>query len=124
MSKGIYNATYFVNYPEEQTEPGILYCVILVNNKTLEREVLKIGIAKGKTWKDAVKRSFGFKGYELRIQRVYSATLKEVWELEVALHTKWAHKRKAPLVKFAGHTECFCPSILSEVLLDIPKNSS
>lgn len=113
---GVYNATYFASRPEVASAQGLLYCVILVNRKTCEREVLKIGITKGKTWKDAVKRSLGFKGYDLRIQKTFSGTLFEVWSLEQALHKKWSHKSKKPSIKFDGWTECFCPSILNEVL--------
>lgn len=117
---GVYNATYFASRPEIASAPGLLYCVILVNKKTCEREVLKIGITRGKTWKDAVKRSFGFKGYDLRIQKTFSGTLLEVWSLEQELHARWAHKSKKPRIKFGGWTETFCPSILSEVLKDFP----
>ena len=119
---GVYNQTFFSTRPEVASAPGILYCVILVNKKTCEREVLKIGIAKGKTWKDAVKRSLGFKGYDLRIQKIYSASLYEVWELEQSLHAKWKHKQKAPSIKFGGHTECF--EIDPEIIASIPKNNS
>ncbi len=109
---GVYNQTYFSTRPEIAKSPGILYCVILVNRTTFEREVLKIGIAKGKTWKDAVKRSFGFNGYDL----------EEVWRMEQELHQKWKHKRKIPSIKFGGYTECFeiCPEIIST----FPKNKS
>ena len=119
---GIYNATYFANRPNIAMEPGVLYCVILVNKTTYEREVLKIGIAKGRSWKDVVKRSFGFKGYELKVQKVYCGTLKEVWELEQALHVQWGHKKKLPSKHFGGYTECFevCP----EIIRSIPKNKS
>jgi hypothetical protein len=119
---GIYNALYFASRPEIASAPGLLYCVILVNRKTSEREVLKIGITKGRTWKDAVKRSFGFKGYDLRIQKTYSGTLLEVWELEQALHKKWSHKRKIPSISFGGKTECF--EICPEIIADFPKNNS
>ena len=119
---GIYNATYFVSRPEEACSPGLLYCVILVNRKTCEREVLKIGITKGKTWKDAVKRSFGFKGYDLRIQKTFSGTLFEVWSLEQELHARWAHKSKMPSISFGGKTECF--EICPEIIADFPKNNS
>ena len=116
---GVYNQTFFNNHPEIASAPGILYCVILVNKKTCEREVLKIGIAKGKTWKDAVKRSFGFKGYDLKIQKVHSATLREVWELEQALHAKWKHKQKFPSISFGGKTECF--EVDPEIIRTFPK---
>lgn len=119
---GIYNHTYFSTRPEIASAPGILYCVILVNKTSLEREVLKIGIAKGKTWKDAIKRSFGFKGYDLKIQKIYSGSLQEVWELEQSLHAQWKHKQKAPTIKFGGHTECF--EIDSEIINSFPKNKS
>jgi hypothetical protein len=119
---GLYNAKYFASRPEIAEAPGILYCVVLVNKTSNERECMKIGIAKGKTWKDAVKRSFGFKGYDLRIQRIYSSTLFDVWSREQALHAKWKHKQKIPLVHFAGYTECF--EICPEILADFPKNKS
>lgn len=121
MSKGIYNVKYFANHPEECTLPGILYCVVLVNKKTSEREVMKVGIAKGKTWRDAVKRATGFKGYELKIQKVYSSTIYDCFIKEQALHAQFKHLRKSPLVKFSGHTECF--EISSEILNAFPKNN-
>lgn len=119
---GVYNETFFSTRPEIASSPGILYCIILVNKNSLEREVLKIGIAKGKTWKDAVRRGFGFKGYDLRIQKIYSATLYEVWKLEQELHAKWKHKQKSPSIKFGGHTECF--EICPEIIASVPKNNS
>ena len=53
MAGGIYNETYFRNYPEEKERDGILYGIVLVNMKTWERETIKVGIAKGRTFKDA-----------------------------------------------------------------------
>lgn len=61
MSGGVYNKTYFENRPEEQLEEGVLYGVILVNQKTFVRECIKVGIAKGKDWRHVIKRSRGFK---------------------------------------------------------------
>ena len=34
MAGGIYNETYFKNYPEEKEADGVLYGVILVNKKS------------------------------------------------------------------------------------------
>lgn len=119
---GIYNATYFKNHPDIASSPGILYCVILVNKKTLEREVLKIGIAKGKTWKDAIRRATGFRGYDLKIQKIYSSTLEDCWAKEQSLHKKFEHLRKSPAIKFAGHTETFI--ISPEIIEAFPKNKS
>jgi hypothetical protein len=119
---GVYNATYFSTRPEIAASPGIMYCVILVNKTTYEREVLKIGIAKGSTWKDAVRRSSGFNGYELKIQKIYASTLFDVWQKEQALHEKWKHKQKRPSIKFGGYSECF--EICPEILADFPKNNS
>lgn len=122
MSKGVYNNTYFENHPEEKDVPGILYGVILVNMKTMTRECIKVGIAKGKNWKDVIKRAQGFKGYELRIQRTYQDTLYNVWKLEQALHEHYKEDKYSPEQKFGGHTECF--HIRSKILRDIPKNKS
>lgn len=115
---GIYNATYFKNHPEEKNLDGILYCVILVNQKTLRRECLKIGIAKGKTWKDALRRSRGFGGYHIRIQKIYHDTLYNCWCLEQALHEEFKEFQYSPEEKFGGHTECF--EIKKEIILAIP----
>ena len=57
-----YNTTSFANNPEMANSPGVFYFVVLVNKKTFEREGCKIGITKGTSWKDAVKRSKGFTG--------------------------------------------------------------
>lgn len=118
MAGGIYNETYFRNYPEEASLPGILYCVILVNKKTFERECLKIGIAKGNTFRDVIKRSKGFTGYDLRIQKTYVDTLYNVWKLEQALHEEFKEYRHYSKHKFGGHTELF--EIRPEIIKAIP----
>ena len=48
---GVYNQTYFENHPDKAKSDGVLYCVVLVNQKTMKRECLKIGIASGKDWR-------------------------------------------------------------------------
>lgn len=116
-----YNQTSFQNNREVADSPGILYIVVLVNKKTFERECLKIGITKGKSWKDAIKRSRGFDGYEIRIQKIVEDTLEEVYFLEQYLHEKYASLRLKPSHKFGGHTECFEISTLKSVLEDIKK---
>jgi hypothetical protein len=117
-----YNQTSFQNNQEKANSPGVLYVVVLVNKKTFERECIKIGITKGKTWKDAVKRAKGFDGYEIRIQKIVEGTLEEVYFLEQYLHEKYSEYRFDPMHKFGGKTECFNYSILKDVLEDIRKN--
>jgi hypothetical protein len=68
-SIGKYNETYFRNHPEEADKDGVLYGIVLVNKKTFERECIKVGIASGKDWRHVIKRSGGFKGYDIRIQK-------------------------------------------------------
>lgn len=115
---GIYNSTYFRNNPEEKDTPGILYCVILVNKTTFKRECIKIGIAKGTSFRDVVKRSRGFNGYDVRIQKTYIDTLYEVWKLEQMLHEHFSEYKYQPTKKFGGHTECF--EIRTEIIQAIP----
>ena len=122
MSKGVYNETYFKNRPEEKGRDGVMYGVILVNKKTFERECIKVGIAAGKDWRQVVKRSYGFKGYEARIQRTWHSTLYEVFCLEQALHKEFENDRFEPTQKFGGHTECF--KITSKILDKFPKKVS
>lgn len=118
MAKGIYNETYFLNNPEECGLPAVLYCVILVDRKTSERECLKIGIAKGKDWRHVIKRSNGFKGYEIRIQKIVHGTLEEIYYLEQMLHEQWQHLSYRPKHNFGGKTECFV--ISDEIIRSIP----
>jgi len=115
---GVYNETYFKNRPDIAEAPGILYCVVLVNKKTLKRECLKIGIAKGTNFKDIIKRSKGFTNYDIRIQKTYVDTLYNVWNLEQFLHTHFAEYKYKPSEKFGGHTECF--EICNEIIQAIP----
>ncbi len=122
MAGGIYNQTYFDNYPEERDRDGVLYGVVLVNKETWTRECIKVGIASGKDWRHIIKRSRGFRGYDLRIQRSYHDTLYNVWKLEQTLHEKFKHDKYQPKIKFGGHTECF--EITSLILRDFPKNKS
>jgi hypothetical protein len=115
---GIYNEIYFSSRPEEANSPGILYCVILVNKETYERECLKIGIAKGTNFRNVIKRSKGFTGYDLRIQRTYTDTLYNVWKLEQELHDRFKEYRYYGAKKFGGYTELF--SIEPEIIKAIP----
>lgn len=115
---GVYNQTYFDNNPDEKEVEGILYCVVLVNRKTFQRECLKIGIAKGRNFKDVVKRSRGFKGYDIRIQKTYADTLYNVWKLEQFLHEHFSEFKFQPSEKFGGHTECF--HLKNEIIQAIP----
>ena len=119
---GVYNQTYFDNHPHEKEREGVLYGVILVNTKTFERECIKVGIASGKDWRHVIKRSRGFKGYELRIQRTYHDTIYNCWKYEQELHKKYEHDSYAPSQKFGGHTECF--KIDSKILSHFPKNKT
>lgn len=115
---GVYNQTYFENHYEESLRDGVLYCVILVNTRTWERECLKIGIAAGKNWQAVLKRSKGFKGYDIRIQRTYHDTLYNVWKLEQALHAEFKEYSFKPKNNFGGYTECF--EIKAEIIAAIP----
>lgn len=119
MSKGIYNETYFKNNPEETKTPAVLYCVVLVNKKTSNRECIKIGIAKGNSWRDVVKRAWGFKGYEARLQKVVQGPLEEIYYLEQYLHEQWAHRKYQSPWKFGGHTELF--ELDDEIIKSVPK---
>lgn len=120
MSIGGYNPTFFANHPEKADEPGVLYCVVLVNKRTFEREAVKIGITKGTNFRDAIKRSLGFTGYEIRIQKLVQGTLEEVFYLEQYLHELWLDEKYKPTQKFGGHTECFNIAALPEILKTIP----
>ena len=122
LMAGIYNETYFNNHPLEKERDGVLYGVILVNKKSWARECIKVGIASGKDWRHIIKRSRGFKGYEIRIQRTYHDTLYNVWKKEQQLHEKFKHDKFKPEVKFGCWTECF--EINSLIVSDFPKNSS
>lgn len=120
MSKGIYNPTYFKNNPSESDLDGVLYCVVLVNRSTHDRECVKIGIAKGTDWRHVIKRSGGFKGYDTRIQKVVHGRLEDIYYLEEYLHETWQEHRYRPKKAFGGHTECFEISMLPQILKTIP----
>ena len=119
---GIYNQTYFDNHPEEKDREGVMYGIVLVNKRTFRRECIKVGIASGKDWRHIIKRSRGFKGYDIRIQKTWSSTLYNVWAHEQYLHEIYKHDKFEPMFKFGGHTECF--KIDSLILQDFPKNKS
>ena len=79
-------------------------------------ECIKIGITKGKTWKDAIVRSQGFGPYEIRIQTTITGTIEEVYNLEQTLHAEFRDFKHTPKYKFGGHTECFSMGCLPRVL--------
>jgi len=120
MSKGIYNPKYFENHPDEANLDAILYVVVLVNQTTNLRECVKIGITKGRNWKDAIKRAGGFKGYDIRIQKIVPGKLEEIYYLEEYLHELWIDHRYHGASKFGGWTELFSIDKLSEILASIP----
>jgi len=121
MSKGLYNETYFKNNPGEKNKKAVLYCVVLVNIKTCVRECVKIGIAKGSNWQAVLKRSRGFKGYEIRIQKIVEGPLEDIFYLEQYLHDLWKDHRYTESHKFGGWTELFEISQLPNILKSIPK---
>lgn len=120
MSKGIYNETYFKNNPDEADLEGVLYCVVLVNKKTHEREAIKIGIAKGKDWRHVIKRAGGFTGYDIRIQKTVTGRLEDIYYLEAYLHELWNDYKYVPQQRFGGWTELFKMCKLHEILKSIP----
>lgn len=120
MSKGIYNPRFFENHPDMCDIEGCLYIVVLVNKTTDYRECVKIGITKGRSWKDAIKRASGFKGYDIRIQKTVTGRLEDIFYLEDYLHELWAEHRYYDAMKFGGHTELFEIGKLSEILASVP----
>lgn len=105
--KGGYNITRFENDPELANSPGICYLVVLVDKDTNTKVAYKIGITKGTSDKDVLKRLVQFKVYEARILKTVKGTLLEVFTLEQALHKKWKHLSLIPDKKFGGYLECF-----------------
>ncbi len=120
MSKGIYNPSYFRNHPEEADIEATLYCVVLVNKLTYERECIKIGITKGKGWQATLKRSAGFPFHDIRIQKTVTGRLEDIYYLEEYLHEQWGHERYHSPERFGGHTELF--NMNQEIIKSIPKN--
>lgn len=116
---GFYCESFFNNNPEAGKQPGILYCVVLVDKKTDERVCIKIGITKGTSNKDVLKRVSHFKGYETRIQKLVFGTLEEIYYLEQYLHEKWAHKKYTSKWKFGGYSELF--EMDDEIIRSVPK---
>lgn len=121
MSGGVYNQTFFDNHPWEKEKDGILYGIVLVNMITWERETIKVGIAKGRTFKDAVKRGRGFTNYDIRIQRLWQGTIYDCWRWEQKLHKMFEKDRHKTQHHFGGHTECF--SMDSKILHFFPKKN-
>lgn len=104
---GGYNFTYFENNPEIANNPGACYLVVLIDKDTNKKIAYKIGITKGSSNKDVLKRVKHFKEYEARILKVHFDTLLNVFSLEQQLHTKWAQYKMLPDKKFGGWQECF-----------------
>ena len=117
---GFYCESFFNNNPEVAAKPGVLYCVVLVNIATSERVCIKIGITKGTSNRDVLKRTSHFTGYETRIQKLVFGTLEEVYYLEQYLHEVWRYKQYTSEWKFGGHRELF--ELDSEIIKSIPSS--
>lgn len=117
--KGVYNEKYFKKFPDIAKSPGILYCVVLVNKKTSERECIKIGITKGTSFSNVTRRAYAFTGYEHRVQKLVKGTLEEVYNLEQKLHNQWGHRKYKAASWFSGHTELF--ELDDEIIRSVPK---
>jgi hypothetical protein len=122
MSKGIYNETYFKNHPEECNLEAVLYCVVLINKSTMLRTCVKLGIAKGKNFKDVIRRANGFKGYEIRIQKIVPGKLENIFYLEQYLQEKWQDYKYTESHVFGGHTELYKTDKLKDILASIPNS--
>ena len=117
---GYYSEAFFKNNPEAGNLPGLLYCVVLVNKKTDQRTCVKIGIAKGTSNRDVLKRAGHFNGYEVRVQKVVKGRLEDIYYLEQYLHELWSDYKYTSEWKFGGHSELFEISKLPEILKSIP----
>jgi hypothetical protein len=94
--------------------------MVLVNRKTFKREAVKIGITHGTNYRDAIRRAGGFKGYDIRIQKLVTGPLEDIYYLEQYLHEMWNEQRYYGSHKFGGHTELFQIDKLPEILRSIP----
>lgn len=117
---GYYSEAFFNNNPEVGKQPGILYCIVLVNKKTDERVCVKIGITKGTSNKDVISRAAHFKGYEPRIQKLVYGPLEEIYYLEQYLHELWSDYKYTSPWKFGGHSELFQIDKLNEIVRSVP----
>lgn len=117
---GGYNTTRFLNNRELATSQGVLYVVVLVNKATDEKTCVKVGITKGTSNRDVLKRASGFKGYDVRIQKLYKGSLEEVFKLEQEIHSKFSEHSYKSEWKFGGATELFNLDKLSEILNSLP----
>jgi len=115
---GGYNTKFFSNNPDKAKSPGILYLVALINKDTSTRECLKIGITKGSSNKDILRRAGGFIGYEVRVLKMHKGTLLDVFNLEQKLHKYWKDQQYIPLKKFGGWTELF--SLNDDIIRSFP----
>lgn len=120
MVTGYYSESFFANNPEAGEQPGLLYCVVLVNKKTDKRTCVKIGIAKGTSNKDVLKRAGHFTGYDVRVQKVVHGKLIEIFYLEQYLHELWSDYKYTSDWKFGGYSELFEISKLKDILKSIP----
>lgn len=117
---GGYSSSRFAKDKELALSPGILYVIVLVNKSTSERTCVKIGITRGNSNKDVLKRAAGFKGYEPRIQKLLMGTLEQVFNLEQELHNKFYKYSYKSEWKFGGATELFEINKLDDILKSIP----
>lgn len=117
---GGYNYTRFAKDRNLATSPGLLYIVVLVNKATDEKTCVKVGITKGTSNRDVLKRASGFKGYDVRIQKLYKGSLEEVFKLEQEIHSKFSEHSYKSEWKFGGATELFNLDKLSEILNSLP----
>lgn len=104
---GGYSLTFFENNPDIANSPGICYLVVLVDKESHKKIGYKIGITKGSTNKDVLKRAKGISPYEVRVLKFEKGTLIDMFILEQKLHSKWRNYKLVPDKAFGGMQECF-----------------
>lgn len=114
VPRGRYTNKYFERSPSDAIKDGILYIARLSND---DETFIKVGITVGKEQSDLKKRIIQYSKYSPVVLLAGVRTLKEVFDIEQNLLSKYKKYKYDTDLKFSGYTELLDTEITPDLLI-------
>lgn len=98
-----YSLKYFDTHPADKNLPAILYIVEFSHKTNIDDVFIKVGITKHSV---KTRYHYGYSDYNLLVLAEHHTTLFNAYVTEQRILSQLKSYKKAPQIKFGGHTEC------------------